>query len=316
MGKKLLSVVIPAYNEGENVAELYNELKLTCLNLIKNKTISDYEVIFVNDGSRDRTELILEELKKTEKERLKIIQLRRNFGQTAALRAGFDFAKGDLIVTMDSDLQNDPADIPRLIEKLNLGYDVVSGWRRRRKDKFTKRFFSKIMNNLRRELIGDNLHDYGCSLKIYKRECIKDLELFGELHRYITAYLYIKGYRIGEIEVNHRPRKAGITKYKFNRGLNGLLDLFFLKFWSSFSSRPLHFYGRLGVYQWILAVLIIIEQIIKAFVIQRLTLGPLLALSAMFAVTGLIFIMFGFLFEVCARTYFRQEKTYNIKKTL
>ena len=217
---------------------------------------------------------------------------------------------------MDGDLQNDPSDIPNLIDKLNEGYDVVSGWRHNRKDSFSKKYTSKIMNFLRKKLIGDELHDYGCSLKIYKKECIKDLELFGELHRYITAYLYIKGYKIGEVKVNHRPRISGDTKYKFNRGINGVLDLFYLKYWSNFSDRPLHFFGRLGIYQWSLAALIGIEQIIKALIIKKLVFGPLLALASMLVITGLLFIIFGFLSETMSRDYFKREKFYSIKKVI
>lgn len=316
MKNPFLSIVIPVYNEEGNIEPLYFEIKEVLLNLLKNKKIFDYEVIFVNDGSKDKTQLILENIKKTEKKHLKIVRLRKNFGQTPALKAGFDYVKGDLIVTMDGDRQNDPHDIPRLLEKLEEGYDVVSGWRYNRKDSFAKKIFSRMMNNLRIRVIGDRLHDYGCSLKIYKKECLKDLELFGELHRYVTAYLYIKGYRIGEIKVNHRPRIKGKTKYRFNRGLNGLLDLFFLKFWSTFSHRPLHFFGRLGIYQWTLAILIVIEQIIKAFIIKKLLFGPLLALASMLVITGLLFIMFGFLFEMLSRSYFSERNIYSIKKIL
>ncbi|MEK6894951.1 MAG: glycosyltransferase family 2 protein [Nanoarchaeota archaeon] len=308
-----LSVIIPIYNESENVGPLYSELSEELKRLANKKTISSYEIIFVNDGSKDKTKEILEQLSKVDK-KLKGINLRRNFGQTAALKAGFDNSSGDLIVTMDGDLQNDPKDIGRLIEKIKQGYDVVSGWRYKRHDSLGKRLSSRIMNNLRQNLIGDYLHDYGCALKIYKKECLKDLELFGELHRYITAYLYIKGYKIGEIKVNHRQRKFGKTKYKFNRGLNGILDLMFLKYWSSFSNRPLHLFGRLGIYQWILAAIIVIEQIVKAYLIKELAFGPLLALASMLGITGLITIIFGFLFEITSRTYFRDEKIYSIKE--
>lgn len=313
----LLSMIIPLKNEEGNVKPLYKEIKEVMNFLIEKRKISDYEVIFVNDGSKDRTQEILESLKKTEKENLKIIQFRKNFGQTPALKAGFDNCKGDFIITMDGDLQNDPKDIPRLIEKLEKGYDVVSGWRYNRKDRIIKKISSKLMNGLRIIMIGDNLHDYGCSLKIYKKECLKDLELFGELHRYITAYLYIKGYRIGELKVNHRPRSMGKTKYKqFNRGMNGILDLFYLKFWSSFSHRPLHFFGKLGFYQWFFAMLIIFEQIIKAYVVKSLQLGPLLMLAVVFGLSGLLFIMFGFLFETISRNYFMERKIYSIKKII
>jgi glycosyltransferase involved in cell wall biosynthesis len=314
MNKSFISLVIPVYNEEGNISDLYFENKEVLEKLIKAKKISDYEIIFINDGSADRTPEVLFYLKEKES-KLKIIELRKNFGQTPALKAGFDNSKGDLIVTMDGDLQNDPKDIPLLIEKLEEGYDVVSGWRFNRKDKFLKRISSKIMNTLRKKLIGDRLHDYGCSIKIYKRECLKDLELFGELHRYITAYLYIKGYKIGEIKVNHRERKSGKTKYKFNRGINGILDLFYLKFWSGYSNRPLQFFGRLGIFQWFLSLLIIIEQIIQAFIVKGLYLGPLLMLAAVFGITGLLFIIFGFLSEIMIRIYFKDNnKVYSIKK--
>jgi glycosyltransferase involved in cell wall biosynthesis len=316
MKNQKLSVIIPLFNEEGNAQILYAELKEVLERLTKEKRISNYEVIFVNDGSRDKTQQVLESIKKTEKDRLKVIQLRRNFGQTPALKAGFDNASGDFIITMDGDLQNDPADIPVLLKKLDEGYDVVSGWRFRRQDTIGKRISSKIMNSLRRTIIGDRLHDYGCSLKIYRKECLKDLQLFGELHRYVTAYLFVRGYRIGEVKVNHRPRKSGTTKYKFNRGLNGILDLFFLKFWADYSNKPLHFFGRLGIYQWILAGLIVIEQIIKALIIGLLVFGPLLALASMLAITGMLTLIFGFLSEIIARNYFREEKIYSIKKIL
>jgi len=310
----LLSFVIPVYNEEGNVEQLYREIKDVSLKLINDKEIKNYEVIFVNDGSRDRTQVILENLKKKEKNKLRIVQFRRNFGQTASLKAGFELSRGDIIATLDGDLQNDPADMPKLIHKLKEGYDVVSGWRWRRNDSFGKRIPSKIINFLRRKLIGDRLHDYGCALKLYRRECVKDLQLTGELHRYITGYLYIKGYRVGEVKTNHRPRISGKTKYSFSRGTNGLLDLFYLKFWATFSDRPLHFFGRLGLYQWILAVIIVIEQIIKASYIRILTFGPLLALASMLVVTGLLFIIFGFLSETMSRIYFKNERKYSIKK--
>lgn len=310
-----LSAVIPVFNEEGNVEPLFKELKEVCRYLVGKKKISDYEIIFVNDGSRDRTQANLEQLKKSES-KLKVVELRKNFGQTAALKAGFENTKGEIIVTMDGDMQNDPKDIPALLAEMEKGYDVVSGWRFERKDKFGKKISSKIMNWLRKKLIGDNLHDYGCSLKLYKKETLKDVQLFGELHRYITAYLYIKGYKISEIKVHHRPRKSGKTKYRFNRGINGVLDLFYLKYWSSFSHRPLHFFGRLGLYQWLLAVIIAIEQIIKAIIIQELAFGPLLALASMLVITGSIFIMFGFLSETMSRNYFREEKIYSVKKII
>jgi len=308
-----LSVIIPIYNEEDNILVLYKELKDVLKKMVKDNLISDYEIIFVNDGSKDKSGEVLEGVSKKDPQ-IKVIEFRANFGQTPSLKAGFDHCSGDLIVTMDGDLQNDPRDIPQLIKKIREGFDVVSGWRNERRDPFFKRISSNIMNNLRKTIIGDNLHDYGCSLKIYKKECIKDLELFGELHRYITAYLYIKGYKIGEIQVNHRPRKFGKTKYGINRGINGILDLFYLKFWSTYSNRPLHFFGRMGIYLLLLSFFIIIEQIVKAFILKSLELGPLLMLSVVFGITGLLFIIFGFLSEIITRSYFENNKTYNIKK--
>ena len=310
-----LSIVVPVFNEEGNVNRLFYEIKKVCLSMSGEGAIKDYEVIIVNDGSRDRTQVFLEKIKSNEK-KLKIIMLRRNFGQTPALKAGFDNSTGEVIVTMDGDLQNDPKDIPALLAKLDEGYDAVSGWRHNRKDKFGKKISSMIMNKLRKTLIEDNMHDYGCSLKAYRRECLKDLQMFGELHRYITAYLYIKGYKIGEIKVNHRPRKSGQTKYGFSRGLNGILDLFFLKFWADYSGRPLHFFGRIGLYQWLIAVLIAIEQIIKAFLIGSLEFGPLLAISSMLVITGLLTMMFGFLSEIMSHIYFKEEKIYSIRKII
>ena len=316
MEKPFLSVIVPMYNEEGNAQKLYEEIKAISTKMMKQGLLKDFEAIFVNDGSRDRTQEVLQELKKKEKEHLKVIEFRKNFGQTPALKAGFAITKGDIIATIDGDLQNDPADIPLLLQRLHEGYDVVSGWRVNRQDALGKKFSSHLINTLRKRMLKDDLNDYGCALKLYKRECIKDLQLFGESHRYITAYLAIKGYRIGEVKVNHRPRYSGRTKYGFGRAINGILDLFYLKFWSNFSDKPLHFFGRLGIYQWILALMIGIEQIIKALIVRELTFGPLLALASMLIITGLLFVIFGFLSEMMSRSYFKNETVYSIKSTL
>ncbi len=316
MEKPFLSVIVPMYNEEGNAQKLYEEIKAISTKMMKQGLLKDFEAIFVNDGSRDRTQEVLQELKKKEKEHLKVIEFRKNFGQTPALKAGFAITKGDIIATIDGDLQNDPADIPLLLQRLHEGYDVVSGWRVNRQDALGKKFSSRLINTLRKRMLKDDLNDYGCALKLYKRECIKDLQLFGESHRYITAYLAIKGYRIGEVKVNHRPRYSGRTKYGFGRAINGILDLFYLKFWSNFSDKPLHFFGRLGIYQWILALMIGIEQIIKALIVRELTFGPLLALASMLIITGLLFVIFGFLSEMMSRSYFKNETVYSIKSTL
>jgi glycosyltransferase involved in cell wall biosynthesis len=317
MAKETISVVIPAYNEAGNIVKLYEENKAALAGLVKAGEISGFEVIVVNDGSDDGMQEKLEALKKKEKNLLRVIEFRRNFGQTPAMRAGFGIAKGSLIVTMDGDLQNDSADIPQLLKKMRSdGLDVVTGWRHNRKDRFGKRIASKLMNALRKDVIGDELHDYGCSLKMYKRECLQDLELFGELHRFITAYLYIKGYKIGEVKVNHRQRHAGITKYNFSRGINGIMDLFFLKFWASYSDRPLHFFGRLGIWSWVIAVVLLIEQIVKAFIIGSLEFGPVLAFASLLVIMGGLVVVFGFVFEMLSRNHYKDKDMYSVRKVL
>ena len=219
-----LSVVIPAYNEQENVVPLYGELSK-----ILNAITPDHEIIFVDDGSSDNTFQQLQSLHAQDK-RVKVIKLRKNFGQSAAMRAGFDYASGEIIVTMDADLQNDPASIPVLLEELNSGYDVVCGWRKSRKDSFFKKVFSRISNFLRRKVTGELIHDSGCSLRAHRNGCVKELELYGEMHRYIPALLSWRGYKVGEVKVAHRPRIYGKTKYGIKRLSKGFLDLFLFPF--------------------------------------------------------------------------------------
>ena len=246
MNKKInISVIIPVYNEEKNVSILHNSLKK-----VLDKLKRTYEIIFIDDGSDDNT---LKELVKLKK--IKIIKFRKNFGQTAAMSAGFRAAKGKIIISMDGDLQNDPKDIPRLIKKINEGYDVVSGWRFKRKDSISKKFFSKIANFFRRKLINDNIHDSGCSLKIYKKECIESIDLYGEMHRYIPALLGWKGFKIGEVKVEPHARKYGKTKYGLARVFKGLLDLINVWFWRKYSFRPLHIFGGLGVILTIFGVI-------------------------------------------------------------
>lgn len=303
-----LSVIIPVYNEEDNIVILYNQL----IKVINNY---DYEIIFIDDGSKDNTFKNLESLNK-KNSKVRVIRFRKNFGQTAALSAGFDSAKGDVIVTMDGDLQNDPNDIPLLINNLKY-YDVVSGWRYNRKDPlFTKKIPSKFSNWIFRKLIGLNIHDSGCSLKAYKKETLDGIKLYGEMHRFIPALIALNGYKIGEVKVKHHERKYGKTKYNFKRLLKGFLDLLYIKFWATYSTRPLHFFGLLGFLQYFLAVLIFIEQIIKAFYVGDLNLGPLLMLGVLFIVTGTLFIIFGFLGEILIRSYYKDEKSYSIEKIL
>jgi glycosyltransferase involved in cell wall biosynthesis len=304
-----ISVIVPEYNEEENIIPLY---KKVC-DALKNY---NFELILVDDGSKDRTFNIIEGIAKTDK-RVKGIKLRKNSGQTASLSAGINNSKGEIIVTLDGDLQNDPYDIPMLITKIkNEGYDAVSGWRADRKDPFFKRINSKFANYLRRKLIKDNVHDAGCALKAYKREALDGIELYGEMHRYIHALVKLRGFKVGEVRVRHHPRLRGKTKYNYKRLFKGFLDLLYVKFWNDYSTRPLHFFGGLGLLQYFLSFLILIEQIIKAIILKKLLLGPLLLLSVLFVVTGTLFIIFGFLSEIIIRTYYstKNKKPYEIEK--
>lgn len=302
------SIIIPAYNEQDNVLPLYNELTEVMKSLKK-----QYELIFVEDGSRDRTFERLKQISAADKY-VKILKFRRNFGQTAALDAGIKQAKGKILITVDADLQNDPKDIPRLLAKMqNEDFDVVSGWRWKRKDSLSKKFFSLFANKFRRWLTGERIHDSGCTLKVYKRECFKGINLFGEAHRYIPAILRWGGFKIGELPVNHRARRFGKTKYNFKRLFKGFFDLIFIKFWNDFSTRPIHFFGALATFQFGIAFLILIEQIIKAIVIKALYLGPLLVLSVLFVITGFLTMIFGFLAEIMIRMYYREKPNYEIE---
>src|SRR5208283_5257548 len=236
-----VSIVVPLYNEEENVEVLHERIMEV---LTSNKI--DYEIIYVDDGSIDNTLQLLDTLQSRHKNIL-VLSLRRNFGQTAAFAAGFDFARGDIIITMDGDLQNDPNDIPRLIKAME-GYDLVSGWRKKRKDPFlSRRLPSVIANWLISKVTGVRLHDYGCSLKAYRRDVVKNLRLYGEMHRFIPAIASWYGVRIAEIETTHHPRHKGKSKYGISRTVKVLSDLITVKFLQSFSTKPIQFFGPLGI---------------------------------------------------------------------
>lgn len=307
---KDISIIIPLYNEEKNILILHKGISDVMKSIKKS-----YEILFIDDGSEDRTGefargIISKDINS------KLIELKRNFGQTAAFSAGFDNAAGKIIITMDGDLQNDPHDIPKLLRKIGEGYDVVSGWRYNRKDSLGKKLPSLFSNWLARKLTKAEIHDSGCSLKAYKAEAIKGVRIYGEMHRFIPALCFVKGYRIGEIKVNHHPRRFGKTKYGTRRLINGFLDLMYVTFWGNYSTKPLHLLGTLGIIQYILAVVIVVEQIIKAILIKKLTLGPLLLLSVLFLITGTLFIIFGFILEILIRTYYMKsdEKQYTIKQ--
>ncbi len=307
-----VSVVIPLYNEEENVEILNERLSETMKGLG-----SDYEIVYVDDGSSDGTLGLLEGLQKKD-EHIVVLSLRRNFGQTAAFAAGFDFARGDVVVTMDGDLQNDPTDIPRLLE-LTKDFDLVSGWRRKRQDSFSRTFPSKVANWLISKVTGVRLHDYGCSLKAYRREVVKNLKLYGEMHRFIPAVASWYGVRIAEIETTHHPRLRGKSKYGISRTIKVLLDLVTVKFLQSFSTKPIQFFGPLGIF-FGLAGFVVSLYLTAAKLFKGVDIGgrPLLLLGALLIIVGIQFIGMGLLGEMIVRVYHESQKKpiYALKKIL
>lgn len=308
-----LSIVIPLYNEEENISLLHQKLKeiLDTLNM-------EYEILFIDDGSNDRTLSILEEIQKKDKHVL-VLSMRRNFGQTAAFAAGFDFARGDIIVTMDGDLQNDPTDIPKLLELIK-DHDLVSGWRKKRKDPFfTRRIPSIIANWLISKVTGVKLHDYGCSLKAYRRDVIKNLKLYGEMHRFIPAVASWYGVRVAEVETIHHPRLRGKSKYGISRTIKVVLDLITVKFLQSFSTKPIQFFGPLGVISGSIGFFVSLYLTIDKFIYGRDIGGrPLLLFGALMIIVGIQLIGMGLLGEMLVRVYHESQKKpiYVIKKII
>jgi len=308
-----ISVVIPLYNEEDNVKELHQRLKevLEQLGL-------EYEIIYVDDGSTDRTLKLLEEISRTDPKVL-ILSLRRNFGQTAAFAAGFDFASGDVVITMDGDLQNDPKDIPKLLQKMD-EYDLVSGWRRKRKDPFlTRRLPSMIANWLISKVTGVKLHDYGCSLKAYRKEVVKNLRLYGEMHRFIPAVASWYGVRVTEVETTHHPRLRGKSKYGLSRTIKVILDLITVKFLQSFSTKPIQFFGPFGVFFSSVGFFICLYLSIRKLLFAESIGGrPLLMLGVLLIIVGIQLIGMGLLGEMLVRVYHESQNKpiYVIKKVI
>lgn len=311
-----ISVVVPVFNEEGNVAKLHKEIVDACEGYAvshgEGGDSIDYEIIFVDDGSSDKTAEICRTLHP-----LKFIRLRKNFGQTAAMDAGIKAASKDYIITMDGDGQNDPAEIPNLLDYLlKNDLDVVSGWRKHRKDTLLKRFTSRGANLLRHILIHDGIHDSGCSLKIYKRECFDGVNLYGEQHRFIPAILKIKGYRIGEIVVNHRPRTAGKTKYNWKRTIKGFLDMLSVWFWNKFAVRPLHLLGSFGLLFLIMGFGCGIWSIVlfaQGAKMSRNIIPPML--TVFFVIIGLMMFIFGLMSEIMIKTYYgvHADSPYSVK---
>jgi len=308
-----LSVVIPVYNEEENVQLLHERLKnaLDPLN-------QEYELLFVDDGSTDRTLPFLEEIQ-AQDNKVVVLSLRRNFGQTAAFAAGFDFSRGDVVVTMDGDLQNDPADIPKLLELIKES-DLVSGWRKKRKDPFFSRRLPSMMANwLISKVTGVKLHDYGCSLKAYRRDVIKNLKLYGEMHRFIPAVASWYGVRVAEVETVHHPRMRGKSKYGISRTVKVVLDLITVKFLQSFSTKPIQFFGPFGILSGFLGFLILLYLSADKVLFGKDIGGrPLLLLGALLIIVGIQLIGMGLLGEMLVRVYHESQKKpiYVIKKIL
>jgi glycosyltransferase involved in cell wall biosynthesis len=308
-----ISIVIPLLNEGENLPELYERLR----NVISPYT--DCEIIFIDDGSTDNTFEILRQLHEKDAA-VKIIRFRRNFGQTAALSAGFDHASGDIIVTMDGDLQNDPEDIPKFLEKIEDGYDMVCGWRVDRNDPLlSKKIPSKISNWLASRLTHIKLHDNGCTLKAYRSEIIKSIRLYGEMHRYIPAAASWMGVSIKEIPVSHHPRTHGKSKYTVSRLFRGLLDLMTVKFLLSYSTRPMQLFGIPGIISGFLGVLTGGYLVfVKFFYDVSIGDRPLLMLAVLLTILGIQFISMGLLGEIIIRTYYEvlNKPIYSIREVI
>ncbi len=308
-----LSVVVPLLDEQDNVGPLYEQISRTLAGHC------GYEIIFVDDGSRDNSFTVLAGLQKNDA-KVRVIRFRKNFGQTAALSAGFAHARGKIVVAIDADLQNDPADIPKMVAKLDEGFDVVSGWRKTRHDNaVTRRLPSKIANWLISTITGVKLHDYGCTLKAYRREVLAETRLYGEMHRFIPALASWSGAKIAEIVVNHRPRTSGVAKYGLARTWKVLLDLITVNFLGSFSTKPIYVFGGLGLVSAlgaiVLGAVLLYQKFARNFPMNR---NPFLVLTAVLMIASIQFILMGLLAELLVRTYHESQNrpTYVIKEIL
>jgi glycosyltransferase involved in cell wall biosynthesis len=306
-----LSIVIPIYNEEENIEPLYMEI-----NTAVDDKYRDFEIIFINDGSRDRSFQKLKTLNKKDK-RVKVINFRKNFGQSNAISAGFDYCKGDIVVTLDGDLQNDPADIPPVVEKVLEGYDIVNGWRKHRKDKlFTKKIPSFFGNKLVSFITKVKLHDYGCTLRGFRRDVVKNLTLYGEMHRYIPAIASKMGIKSVEIPVNHRPRQFGKSKYGLTRTFRVVLDLISIKYLLTFSHRPLQIFGGLGLVMMIAGF---VSGLHLTYVNQEAIWGrPLLFFTVLAVFLGFQLITLGLIAEMLSRIYHEglHKDVYSIRELI
>jgi glycosyltransferase involved in cell wall biosynthesis len=307
------SVVVPVYNEVDNLPGMHEALTSALKGL-------DYELVYVDDGSRDGSEKVLEEFVSQDPDRILVVEFRRNFGQTAAIAAGIDHATGEVVVLIDADLQEDPEDIPLLLSKIEEGYDVVSGWRRDRKDAFlTRTFPSRIANSLISTVTGVRLHDYGCTLKAYRQEVLHGFRLYGEMHRFIPAYAASVGAKIVEVPVTHRPRTQGKTKYGLERTFKVILDLFTVKFLLSYGAKPIYLFGGVGAGLVVLSFFSLAVLVLRRIYLdEHMIRSPLLMMSMMLFILGVQSIMMGLIAELLARTYHESQAktTYTIRRVV
>jgi len=307
MANTKLSIIIPLYNEEENIRILYDNLLQ-----VMQKHHYDYEIIFVDDGSVDKTAEIMEALG-NENPKVKNVFFKRNFGQTPAMMSGINMAKGDVLIPMDGDNQNDPNDIPLMLEKLNEGFDVVSGWRKNRQDKKLTRILpSKIANGLISRIGGVKLHDYGCSMKAYRKEILKPVKLYGEMHRFIPIFASWQGAKVTEMVVHHHPRKYGKTKYGLNRTFKVLLDLFFIVYQEKYFKNPIYFFGGFGLFNFLLAgISFLLMLYFKFWGGKSFVQTPLPIFTVLLFLVGILSLFFGLIAEMQMRTYYEvQEKQY------
>lgn len=307
--KPYLSIIVPLYNEAGNARELHRRIFEAVQKLGKS-----FEIIFIDDGSADGTVQECEGLTP-----LKLIKFRKNFGQTAAFDAGIKNARGDVIITMDGDLQNDPGDISLLLAEMEKGFDIVSGWRWQRKDSLLKKFFSRGANLLRKILVKDNIHDSGCSLKAYRRACFEDLDLFGEMHRFIPAILQLEGFTVSEVKVNHFPRVHGKTKYNWKRAMKGFVDMISIWFWRKYSGRPLHLFGGGGIVFSLIGFAVLIWMAaIKIFYGASLSEKIWPMVGVFLVLVGIQLFVFGLLADIMIKNYYKNHKrmNYTIKEII
>lgn len=310
--KKLdYSVIIPVYNEEDSILPLYSKLKKVLIDL------GSHEILFIDDGSTDQTFQSILECAEKDK-RTKIIKFRRNFGQSAALKSGFDYANGETVITIDADLQNDPEDIPKLVKKFEEGYDVVCGWRKHRKDPFLrKKVPSKIFNWFCRRVSSQNLHDFGSTLRVYRKEVVRSIRMYGDLHRYILVLVAWKGYKISEVEVEHQPRKYGTTKYGGKRLIRGFLDIMTVYFLEKYLSRPMHLFGTIGALSTAVGTVIgLYLSIIRILFGTSISDRPLLLMAILLIIFGIQSFSIGLIGEMLIKNQYETniKKPYDIER--